>query len=111
MLVYFQDLYHELDTSDIVMMHVEKKWQLNSRGKLQNLTKEKKNLGIIIHCDKHMACMLTRDNYIDVDLLSITTNPFLHPRIKVLYYCKVQRQDYPFQTSNGFDFYKYKSHL
>jgi hypothetical protein len=42
MLVYFQDLYHELDTSDIVMtMHVEKKWQLNSRGKLQNLAKEK----------------------------------------------------------------------
>ncbi len=47
MLVYFQDLYHELDTSDIGMMHVEKKWQLNSRGKLQNLTKEIKNLGII----------------------------------------------------------------
>jgi hypothetical protein len=42
MLVYFQDLYHEPDTSDIGMMHVEKKWQLNSRGKLQNLAKEKK---------------------------------------------------------------------
>jgi hypothetical protein len=37
MLVYFQDLYHELDSSDI-----GKKWQLDSRGKLQNLTKEKK---------------------------------------------------------------------
>lgn len=47
MLVYFQDLYHELDTSDIGMMHVEKKWQLNSRGKLQILAKEKKHLDII----------------------------------------------------------------
>jgi hypothetical protein len=51
----------------------------------------KKTLGYHIHCDKHMACMLTRDNYVDVDLLSITTNPFLYPGIKALYYCKVQR--------------------
>jgi hypothetical protein len=61
------------------------------KRKVAEFDQGNKELGYHIHCDKHMACMLTRDNYIDVDLLSITTNPFLHPRIRVLYYCKVQR--------------------
>jgi hypothetical protein len=58
MLVYFQDLYHEPDTSDIGMMHVEKKWQLNSRGKFAGFGQGKKNLGIIIYIviNKWHAC-------------------------------------------------------